>query len=299
MHPLPERLRPPEDNYPPKATWGQGVFWLLCGALWFGLILGACSQVRGQDVLAPCYTPAAARATMKATPRGQEAHVMLVLNVNSGPGWTSKGQALKRDPEHAKLVREIEGRGFPWAAYIDCVGGGVYSPFIHVRDGAYVVVTDKPVRVKTAQELRNERDAWMIYGPSDAYLFDDVRPGMSHLWAEVASWQGSPARGDTRMHRVILNPGTSFEPPGILPGSVVVISEQAKAWPRKLTAWERSNPQRCAVIGLSISGAGVSVFVRSTAGLAYRWASPLNDAWTKGQTAYHTSTPYLEALLNR
>jgi hypothetical protein len=245
-------------------------------------VFAFCAAVFSQAVIAPCYEPIAASRYLRETPKGKEGRVWLLMNVNSGPLWHSGNMRLRTDPTYTRLIMQAMERGHPWVAYIDVMAGPGYSPVL--RDG--IVHTPASKRLKTVQELRAERDAWMSYGPCSAYFVDDIAPGHVALFGELNSWRSSNVK-------IIHNPGTAWALPNIFRKDLVVISETSGAWPRTLTSWERVNVSRCVVMGLKIPQKSLPAFMSSTAGMALRYASPLDD----DDGAYNQATPYLRELL--
>lgn len=233
------------------------------------LLLSLAAQA--QDVLVPCYDVKVATQALKLCPAGKEPKLWLILNVNSGPG-AARAVAYYNAAETARK------RKVKVVFYIDLKGGGDYSPVVARNGSTWKLLTSATVRNKSVTELRTERDAWrVLYNAPDAWFLDDVPATLSpDLVAELATWNP----------KLILNPGCAWVPPAQLNTVAVVISEQAGAWPRSLTVWETKNRSRCAVIGLSIPSQSLPAFTKSVAGMGYSYASPLDDKWRNGQSAY-------------
>jgi hypothetical protein len=236
---------------------------------------------RAQEVLLPCYEPVVGQLALAQVPKGKESKLWLLLNVNSGPG-------IKRDAVYGSLAKAARARGVKLAYYIDLKGGGDYSPVIVKNGDAWKLITSPVVRLKSALELKTERDAWRVmYDAPQAWFIDDVPAKLSpDLINELCGW--GP--------KLILNPGCQWTPPPLLVSAVVVISEQAKEWPRTLSGWEASHRSQCAVMGLSVNSQALPAFMASTRGLAFRYASPLDDQWCNGKSAYNTLPTYFTQL---
>ncbi len=226
---------------------------------------------QAQDVLVPCYDVKVATQALKLCPQGREPKLWLILNVNSGPG-------IVRDSAYYSAAETARKRKVKTVFYIDLKCGGDYSPVIARNGSTWKLLTSATVRNKSVTELRTERDAWrVLYNAPDAWFLDDVPATLSpDLVAELATWNP----------KLILNPGCAWVPPAQLSTAAVVVSEQAGAWPRTLTPWEAKNRSRCAVIGLSIPSQSLPAFTKSVAGMGYSYASPLDDKWRNGQSAY-------------
>lgn len=239
-----------------------------------GVIVFLClsKAARGQDVLLPVYQPnvgtqALAKAGAKAS------RLWLIVNPNSGPG-------VKRDAAYAVVIRQANAAKAKVLGYIDLMalpGDGMYPASMKAR-------------AKTSAEIVAEKIAYgRLYAGLmfDGWFIDDVNHQTKDSLNTLSSWEG----------RLVLNPGCAFDLPPSLRRAVVVIAEQAGAWPRALTAWEQSHRSACAVMGLQVSQGSLPVFMSSTAGMALRYASPLNDEWRNGRSVYTSLTPYLEGLL--
>ena len=243
-------------------------FRLAWGLFILAVIFGIAAKVCAQDVLVPCYEPKVGmQAIEKALVLGRTKRLCLILNPNSGPG-------VKVDAAYAALLKRALGCGAQTLGYIDLIAWP--------GDG----LTPKNVKAapKTSAQLTSEHLAYQRFYPGlSGWFVDDVAPSLKQSLQLVAAWEG----------RCVLNPGCAFDLPFPWPGVVVVISEQAKAWPRSLTSWEHETRKQCAVMGLKISHGSLPAFMASTAGMAMRYASPLSDA----QGAYDTLTPYFTQLL--
>ena len=237
---------------------------------------------RAQEVLLPCYEPVVGQLALTQVPKGKESKLWLILNVNSGPG-------IKRDAAYGSLAASARQRGVRLAYYIDLKGGGDYSPVILKNGDAWKLITSPVVRMKSALELRTERDCWrVLYEAPSAWFIDDVPGKLSpELINELSGWKP----------KLILNPGCAWSlPPSFVLSAVVVISEQAKAWPRTLSSWEAGHRDQCAVMGLSVNSQALPAFMASTRGMAFRYASPLDDQWSAGKSAYTTLPSYFTQL---
>jgi len=245
------------------------------------VVLCMARAARAQDVLLPCYEPVVGQLALAQVPKGKESRLWLLLNVNSGP-------SVKRDKAYGALVSSARQRGVKLAFYIELMGGGDYSPVIVKNGDAWKLITSPVARLKSALELKTERDAWRVmYEAPGAWFIDDVPGKLSpELINELSGW--GP--------RLILNPGCSWSPPPLLVSAVVVISEQAKAWPRTLSSWEAAHRDQCAVMGLSLNSQSLPAFMASTRGMAFRYASPLDDQWRAGKSAYTTLPSYFTQL---
>ena len=221
-----------------------------------------------QSVLIPAYDAPVGERALAQCPKGKERQLTLICNPNSGPGASA-------DPAFHRLINGCNAKGVRVLFYIDLVaypGDGLYPP-------------SAKEHVKTCNELLNERTAYSrFYGDTkwDGWFFDDTRNGMDVINC-LASWPLDK----------VFNPGTSWTPPK---DCKAIVSEQAGAWPRKLTAWESANLSSIGVMGLKISAGSLPAFNTSTRGMAYRYASPLDDKWQNGQSAYSTLTPYFLQL---
>lgn len=245
--------------------------WLRCVSLL--VLLAYCAAVPAQNVLLPAYSASTGEKALQLVAKGSERNLCLVINPNSGPGST-------RDGAFAALLTKCNARGVRVLFYIDLVaipGDGLTPP-------------SAKEHVKAPNELVTERMLYSRHYGSlkwDGWFFDDVRKGMNESFLCIANWPGMK----------VLNAGTKFEPPTSLASCTVVISEQANAWPRALTAWEQSHKSQCAVMGLKITADSLPAFMTSTRGMAFRYASPLDDQWRNGQSAYTSLTPYFAKLL--
>lgn len=231
------------------------------------------SMARGQDVLLPVYEASVGQAALtKAEALGKAQRLWLIINPNSGPG-------TKPDAAYTALLKRAQKLKARTLAYVDLMAW----------PGDGLVPKSAAAFPKTSAMLTAERLSYARFYPGllRGWFLDDVAPSMQDSLQLVSTWEGA----------IVLNPGCSMIPPAPLRAAMVVISEQAEAWPRELTPWERSHRQLCAVMGLSISSARLPAFMESTAGMALRYASPLDDQWRKGASAYTTLTPYLETLL--
>lgn len=257
---------------------GAGVCLLFAIVL---VVLCLVRTARAQDVLLPCYEPVVGQLALAQMPKGKEARLWLLLNVDSGPG-------IKRSKAYADLTTAARQRGVRLAFYIDAKGGGDYSPVIVKNGDAWKRITSPVVRLKSALELKTERDAWrVLYEAPQAWFIDDVPGTLSpELINELSGWKP----------KLIMNPGCAWTPPPLLSAAVVVISEQAQGWPRSLTSWEAGHRNLCAVIGLSVARDTLPGFMVSTRGMALRYASPLDDQWRNGRSAYNTLPDYFTQL---
>lgn len=245
------------------------------------LTLTLALAAQAQDVLVPCYDVKVATQALKLCPQGKEPKLWLIMNVNSGPG-------IARDAAYYNAAESARKRKAKVVFYIDLKGGGDYSPVVTKNGATWKLITSATVRNKSVTELRTERDAWrVLFNTPDAWFLDDVPPALtSDIVAELASWNAS----------LILNPGCAWAPPPQLSSAAVVISEQTGAWPRPLKPWESKNRSRCAVIGLSINSQSLPAFTKSTAGMAFRYASQLDDKWRNGQSAYSSLSDHFPKL---
>lgn len=254
------------------AAQGCGLLILVAWAALFAVIIAiSAPSAHGQDVILPVYNVNVGEQALRLPPAGKK--IWFIVNPNSGPG-SSRDAAFNRFITGANAAKQRV------LFYIDLVafpGDGLTPP-------------SAKEHVKTPQELVNERTLYSKWYGSlqfDGWFFDDVRAGMNESFLCISSWPGEK----------VMNPGCAWAPPASLSKAKVVISEQAKAWPRKPTAWEIANKNRCIVMGLLISQASLPAFTESTRGMAMRYASPLDDNWKNGQSAYSTLTPYLPTLL--
>ena len=252
---------------------GEIVLALFVGALvaFLVLIFGA-MVASAQNVILPVYDAPLGEKALLLCPKGRERELTFIVNPNSGPGSS-------RDTAMHRLISGANARRVHVLYYIDLMalpGDGLTPP------------TSKP-HVKTPAELVNERRLYSRWYGSlqwDGWFFDDVRPTMNESFLCIANWPGTK----------VLNPGCSWQPPGPLRSAVVVISEQAKAWPRTLSTNEEAHRAEIAVMGLSIRAAELPRFLTTTKGMAYRYASDLDDRWQNGKSAYSSLTPYFGRL---
>lgn len=247
----------------------------------FSFALALALAAQAQDVLVPCYDVKVATQALKLCPQGKESKLWLIMNVNSGPGDA-------RDSAYYKAAETARKSKAKVVFYIDLKGGGKYSPVVTKNGSTWKLITSATVRNKSVTELRTERDAWrVLYEAPDAWFLDDVSSTLApDIVAELAAWNA----------KLILNPGCAWVPPAQLNAAIVVISEQAGAWPRTLTTWENKNLNRCAVIGLSITSRSLLAFTKSVAGMGYAYASPLDDQWRNGQSAYFSLSDHFPKL---
>lgn len=170
------------------------------------------------------------------------------------------------DDDYALEIKAARRFGVKIAFYVDLVAGREYSPVLQGVGDSYKITTPAKERNKTTDELNRETRAWTeFYGAPDFWFFDDLRKGQSpHLVSTV----GIP---------VILNPGTAMTPPAGMKSAKVIIHENETGWPRKLTAWEKANKGRCAVMGLAVRPKSLPDFLTSTADMWARYASTLSD----------------------
>lgn len=211
-------------------------------------------------VILPCYEPSVARlATGIVRGKSIAARLIEVMNVNSGPNFMP-------DESYGTEIEFARRAGVKIAFYVDLVAGREYSPVLQGVGDSYKITTPTKARNKTTDELSRETRAWIeFYGAPDFWVFDDLRKGqLPHL----VSTAGIP---------VILNPGEAMTPPVGMTNSKVIIHENETGWPRKLTAWERANKGRCAVMGLAVRPRALPDFLTSTAGMWARYASTLSD----------------------
>jgi hypothetical protein len=170
------------------------------------------------------------------------------------------------DEDYALEIKMARRFGVKIAFYIDLVAGRNYSPVLQAVGDSYKLVTPSRERNKTTDELNRETRAWSeFYGMPDFWFFDDWRKGQS---PHLVSTSGIP---------VILNPGTSMAPPVGMTNSKIIIHENETGWPRRLTAWEKANKARCAVMGLAVRPRLLPDFLASTSDMWARYASPLAD----------------------
>lgn len=211
-------------------------------------------------VIVPCYEPTVARqATDIVRWKPVAERLIEVMNVNSGPHFMP-------DESYRSEISFARRSGVKIAFYVDLVAGREYSPVLQGVGDSYKITTPAKERNKTTDELNRETRAWTeFYGAPDFWFFDDLRKGQS---PHLVSTEGIP---------VILNPGTATALPPEMTNSKVIIHENETGWPRKLTAWERANKGRCAVMGLAVRPRALPDFLTSTAGMWARYASTLSD----------------------
>ena len=264
-------------HLPSDETFGQRCFRVgALGALAllvFGLCFSSCHKLCGQSVLIPAYDASTGELALRLCPPAKLKALTLIINPNSGPGDSL-------DTSYSRLIRGCNAKGVRALRYVGLMafpGDGLNSP-------------SSKEHVKTPQELNKERALYeKFYAGTlkfDGWFFDDVRAGMDESYLCIAAWPG----------RKVMNPGGVWVPPPVLADCIVVVSEQAGTWPRTLTAWEWSHRQQCAVMGLCISSQSLPAFMKSTAGMAYCYASPLDDKWKQGQSAYSSLTPHFGRL---
>jgi len=233
-------------------------------------ILCSIAKCNGQYVLCPAYSAQAGKDAVSQCPLSQLRNLWVIVNPNSGPGASV-------DSGYRGLIKLCNDKKVKVVYYIDTVaepGDGLYSKTIKKHD-------------KTPSELMDERGKYSkIYGDLqwDGWFFDMINPSQKEIFSCISNWPGIK----------FLNPGSKFNPPAGLESAIVVISEQAGAWPRPLTDWESKHKSQCAVIGLKIND--LKDFLRTTSGLGFRCAYPGNDNWTKGQSVYNVLTPYFTSL---
>jgi hypothetical protein len=233
----------------------------------FALLSGLAVAARAQapDVLCPCYNTVVGTQAINQCPAGQLSRLVLILNPNSGPG-------AQEDKEVTALLQLAESKGVRVLFYIDLVA----------IPGDGLIPKSAKERNKTPDELLEERGRYSKFYAKRkwwGWFFDDVRPGNQDGFLCIQNWPGA----------LFLNAGTAFTPPDALSKAVVVISEQAKAWPRDLTKWESTHRSQCAVIGLMTSD--VPKFLKTTALLGYRMSYPSDDKWKAKQSAYGRLSP--------
>lgn len=226
------------------------------------------------DVLLPVYDAAVGQNALFRVQdnKAQCARLCLIVNPNSGPG-SAVDAGMRRVIVRANALRVrvlfyIDAKAFP--------GDGLTPPSAREH-------------VKTPVELVEERHRYSVfYGALkwDGWFIDDFAASMKDVALTVSNWPGTK----------VLNPGTAMVPPTGVRGAIVVISEQAKAWPRALTAWEVAHRSQCAVMGLAVRPEKLQLFIDTTAGMAFRYASPLDDDWKHSHSAYSVLTPYLGGL---
>lgn len=236
---------------------------LVCSVVAFALVcLLLHRTARAQDNYVPCYEASVGVALLN-DPAVAKSKLILGINPNSGPHnvrLADSGQVI--DKARTGKVR--------CTFYIDAMTGPNYSPLIIATRQGLKLEQLKTARVKTKEELRAERNAYIgLYGGEPwGWFIDDVRPGMNDVLNELATWRG----------QIILNPGTHYQPPAWLPRCWVVIHEDERQWkPSTLTPWEKANLSRCIVMQLNLSADSLPAFTTSTAGVAARYASPLSD----------------------
>lgn len=251
------------------------ILWIMAigfAALTAAVIIAPLCRGSETGVLLPVYdAPVGARALAQC-PKGKEGRLWLVVNPNSGPG-------SERDAQMAAVVSLANARRCHVLFYIDALA----------IPGDGLVPASAQERVKKPAELVDERAAYSkFYGSLkwDGWFVDDFAASMRDVALCVSNWPGTK----------VLNPGCAMVPARESAGAIVVISEQAKAWPRALTPWEKAHKNQCAVMGLKISADSLPAFLGSTRGMALRYASPLDDQWRNGQSAYSTLTPYFGRL---
>lgn len=250
------------------------LFFRLSWALFvLAVTLGIVAAAKAQNVLLPVYDASIGIKALSLCPKGREQSLWLIVNPNSGPG-------NKRDTGMENVISLANTRGCKVLLYIDAKaipGDGLTPPSAREH-------------VKTTNELMAERTAYSrFYRPplkSDGWFVDDFAPTMKETVLCISRWLGVK----------MLNPGCAMAPVMGMPGAIVVISEQANAWPRALTAWEQSHKSQCAVMGLKITADSLPAFMASTRGIAFRYASPLDDDWRNGKSAYSTLTPHFRRL---
>lgn len=264
----------------------QACAWAFFSVLALIIFAALATMARGADVLAPCYDAKALKGMVAMVSSTQASRVLIIANIDSGPGAAF-------DREQKDLIDTLRKRGCKIVYYMDARSGGDFSPLIRYDSrGNFTRILPVNAEIKTGKDLEIERQAWLRYGAPDGWMLDDASPkGMDSLYMTLSTWG----------KRIVLNPGRAMTPPKCLlvapAGVVVIISETAREWPRALTPWEAANRGKCAVIGLKITQGSLPAFMASTAGLGWRWASPLDDAWREGKSAYTAVTPYLKELL--
>ena len=236
------------------------------GVVFFVVVVAALcliSRAKAQDNYVPIYAASVGRAILKDCTPAQRAKLILGANPNSGPH-------NKRLADSAAVIDQARRDKVRFTFYIDGMAGVKYSPLIVRTDKGWQIVQLKKPRVKTPAEIRTERDAYVaMYGGEPwGWFLDDIKPGMTAMLSEVATWKGT----------IILNPGTHFQPPAFLPAAWVVIHEDEDPWkPTMLTAWEQANLKRCVVMQLNQSRTSLPAFADVTKKLAARYASELSD----------------------
>lgn len=243
--------------------------WLLI----LSLVAMAYVAAKAQDVILPVYDAAVGEQALKQialVPNGRK--TTFIVNPNSGPG-------AFRDAEFFRFISGANAAKQNVIFYIDVVAW----------PGDGLVPKGGKKRLKTPQELLKERQLYSKwYGELkfDGWFFDDVSSDAKDALLAISNWPGIK----------VLNPGCAWMPPATLSDALVVISEQKGAWPRPLTAWEKNNKSKCIVMGLEIANSALPVFMQTTAGMAMRYASPLDDEWKQGKSAYTQLTPHYNQL---
>lgn len=223
----------------------------------------AAKLCHGQQLLLPSYSP---QVGMKGLDAPASVPLAVLVNPDSGPG-------LQRDSAYAAVIKKATGQKRIVLYYLDLrayPGDG-----IRLDGGAWRKSTAKDSeRWKTPEEITGEGGFYVaFYGAPAGWFCDDLSDRTPDAVLAAVDQLAGIRVG---------NPGCAMKRP---PQFASLITHEAGGFLKSDTKGRDQG-----AMALKLPSASLEAACKKATGLAWFWASPLDDKWRDGQTAY-TSLP--------